>query len=179
MSDFDGLVGAIRDWPARLFYTIAVASAILLLAANSRWAGSFGASDAPRWFRAALMALTVASASIAFMKSASTLTRWRDLRSKRKSFEHRLDMLTDRERAVFASFVEKGVRTATFVLMQGASDAAVTAADLARRGYLCEIGRQPNAFFIEISYGIDEKTFEYLTSQKNKLVRAKKGQAIK
>jgi hypothetical protein len=77
------------------------------------------------------------------------------------AWELKLTNLTPTECSIFARFIDRNSKVATFTLIEGHSEVALTAHTLAMRGYLYPVSRARNTWWEEISYGIQEHIFEY------------------
>ncbi len=177
VGGISGFVKAVTDWPARYFVALAFVAGALLFASHSRWADAFGLSAGPAWFRLVLTVATLAFFAIGLVKGLTHVEARRAskaaARARGMAFERELRSLTAEESAVFAAFLNRESKTATFAFVNGGPSIALTARALAVRGHLYEISRRDTMWFTEIAYAIQEPVFAFLQQHPELLANAR------
>lgn len=178
MSITTDLVKAVTDWPARYFIALAFAAGALLAASHSPWAGAFGLDGGPTWFRLALTITTLAFIAIGCVKGWTHLAAHRKAqavsRARGLAREQELRSLTSEESAVFATFLDRKSKTATFAFVDGNLGLALTAQALAVRGHLYQVSRRETMWFTEVAYAIQEPVYAFFQHHPEALSNAKK-----
>jgi len=176
VNAFGEIFKAIGKWPARYFVAFGLVAAALLFLAGSPWSTRAGFDGAPQW---TLLALTITSLACTAVAAVKLLEVGVEQRRRRKAasrqseaFESRMRNLKPDERAVLAKFVEDNTATATFAIGDRGAGLGATAQSLALRGYLMQVSRSQNAWFLELTYVIQDSVFEYLKAHPEMIVRA-------